>query len=92
MEANKHLAQKSLAAKSIEEKLKNNRTLRDVRREMGKFCLDCTKITLSIRRGTLTIFGKFAPLSGNESIFSDELKALTRALQGMAEVDKVIFQ
>lgn len=51
----------SMAAKSMEEKLKNNKTLRDARREMGKFALDTSKITLAIRRGTLTIFGKLAP-------------------------------
>lgn len=81
-----------MAAKSMEEKLKNNRLLRDVRREMGKFRVDCTKITLSVRRGTLTVFGKFAPLGGNEAIFSDELSSLKKALQSMGEVDKVIYQ
>jgi hypothetical protein len=92
MELTNHKAQKSMAAKSIEEKLKNNRTLRDVRREMGKFCVDCSKITLSLRRGTLTIFGKFMPLSEQESVFDEELKSLIRAIQCMAEVNKVVFQ
>lgn len=81
-----------MAAKSMEEKLRNNRLLRDVRREMGKFSVDCTKISLSIRRGTLTVFGKFAPLSGSEAVFSDELAGLKKALQSMGDIDKVIYQ
>jgi hypothetical protein len=92
MQATNHKTQLSMAAKSMEEKLKNNKLLRDVRREMGKFSLDCTKITLSVRRGTLTVFGKFAPLSGNEAIFSDELASLKKALQSMGDIDKVIYQ
>ena len=82
----------SPAAKSIEDKLQNNRVLRDVRREMGKFKLDSTKITLSIRRGTLSVFGKFAPLSGHEALFDDERKALLKALGNLPEVHQVVCQ
>ncbi len=83
---------KSLAAKSIDDKLANNRVLRDVRREMGKFKLDCTKITLSIRRGTLSVFGKFAPLSGQEAVFEDECKALLKSLHDLPEIHQVVCQ
>lgn len=82
----------SPAANSIQEKLHNNKILRDVRREMGKFSLDCTKVTLSIRRGTLSLYGKVAPLSGKESIFDNERKALVKALQNLPEINNVVQQ
>ena len=82
----------SPAANSIQEKLKSNKTLRDVRREMGKFCLDCTKVTLSIRRGTLSLYGKPGPLSGKEALFDAERKALYKALQNLPEINNVVQQ
>jgi hypothetical protein len=83
---------KSPAAQSIEDKLNSNRALRDVRREMGKFSLDTTKVSLSLRRGTLLLVGKFAPLSGKEEIFEDEKKALIKSLQSLPEVNNVVCQ
>jgi hypothetical protein len=80
------------AAHSMQEKLKNSKTIRDARREMGKFSLDSTKITLSVRRGTLSLFGKFAPLSGKEAIFEDERKALLKALQNLPQIHAVVCQ
>ena len=83
---------KSAAAQSIEDKLKNNRAVRDIRREMGKFSLDTTHVNLSLRRGTLLLIGKFAPLSGKEEIFHDEKKALLKSLQSLPEVNNVVCQ
>jgi hypothetical protein len=85
-------AKKNPAAQAMEDKLKNNKVLRDARREMGKFALDCTKITISIRRGTLSVFGKLAPLNGQEAVFDDERKALVKALKNLPEVHTVVFQ
>ena len=82
----------SPAANSIQEKLHNNKILRDVRREMGKFCLDCTKVTLSLRRGTLSLYGKITPLSGKESLFDNERKALLKALKSLPEINNVVQQ
>ena len=82
----------SPAAKSIEDKLKNNKALREIRREMGKFKVDCTKVSLSLRRSPLLLVGKFAPLSGKEEIFQDEKKALIKSLQSLSKVNNVICQ
>ena len=80
------------AAKSIEDKLKNNKALREIRREMGKFKVDCTKVTPSLRRGTLMLIGKFAPLNGHEEVFQSERSTLLKALQALPEVGNIICQ
>jgi hypothetical protein len=80
------------AAHAMQEKFKNNRTLRDVRREMGKFCVDYSKVTLGIRRGTLSIFGRITPLRGHESVFEDEYKALIKAIQTLPDIHQVVLQ
>ena len=80
------------AANAMQEKLKNNKILRDVHREMGKFCLDCSRVTLSIRRGTLSLFGTLTPLSGKEKIFEDERKALLKALYHLPGIHCVVLQ
>jgi hypothetical protein len=82
----------SPAAKSIEDKLQNNKALREIRREMGKFKVDCTKVTPSLRRGTLILIGKFLPLGGHEEIFQSERNTLLKAVQALPEVNKIIFQ
>jgi hypothetical protein len=83
---------KNAAAQSIDDKLQNNRALRDIRREMSKFSVDTAKVNLSLRRGTLLLIGKFAPLSGKEELFQDEKKALLKALQNLPEVNNVVCQ
>ena len=76
------------AANAIQEKMKNNKILRDAHREMGKFCLDCTRVTLSVRRGTLSLFGKLAPLMGQETIFEDERSTRITAIRASAVVTR----
>lgn len=76
----------------MQEKLNNNKVIREARREMGKFHLDYSKITLSFRRGTLSIFGKIIPLKGYEHLFSDQHKALFKALVNLPEIHQVVVQ
>ena len=80
------------AANAMQEKIKNNKLLRDARREMGKFSLDSTKVTLSVRRGTLSVFGKFTALMGHETIFDNERKALLKALHSLPGIHEVVLQ
>lgn len=75
---------------AMKEKLINNEIGRNVRREMGKYALDCSKVTVAVRRGTVSLFGKIAPLNGKESIYEDEVKSLLKALHALPHVHNVV--
>lgn len=67
-------------------------TVRMVRREMARHCLDVSEAHVSAMKGVVHLNGRVKPLKGHEDDFEHELHALFKGLRQRAEIRDVIME
>ena len=67
-------------------------TVRMVRREMARHCIDVSETHVSSMKGVVHLNGRVKPMKGHEDEFLQEIQALFKGLRQRAEIRDVVME